>query len=491
VEVVLVSTYDMGRQPFGLASPAAWLRGAGHEVTCVDLTRTKLPEATITAAALVAFYLPMHTATRLALSVIDRVRALNPAVHICAYGLYAPLNADLLRAHGAQTILGPEFEGRLLVLADSFRLKAEATRGEGGVSLALDPGSFRLQAEGPESEGSGTRPPLESRSFRLQAEDPLPVEDPLPRVAFITPDRSDLPPLAKYASLQVGADRKVVGYTEATRGCKHRCRHCPIVPVYDGRFRAVPIDVVMADIRAQVAAGAQHITFGDPDFFNGPTHALAIVEALAREFPGVSYDVTIKVEHLRQQSAALPRLRDTGCAFVTSAVESFDDDVLTKLEKGHTHADFVEVVRHCQSIGLALSPTFVAFTPWTTLEGYCGQLREIERLGLVPAISPIQYAIRLLIPQGSRMLELDAVRARIERFDPKSLTHVWHHADPGVDALQQALERLVGARLNAPRDEIFARVWDIAHVAAGLNFPAREPLLSRAAVPYLNEPWYC
>jgi hypothetical protein len=129
VEVVLVSTYDMGRQPFGLASPAAWLRGAGHEVTCVDLTRTKLPEATVTAAALVAFYLPMHTATRLALSVIDRVRALNPAVHICAYGLYAPLNADLLRAHGAQTILGPEFEGRLLVLADSFRLKAEATRG--------------------------------------------------------------------------------------------------------------------------------------------------------------------------------------------------------------------------------------------------------------------------------------------------------------------------------------------------------------------------
>jgi radical SAM superfamily enzyme YgiQ (UPF0313 family) len=451
VEVVLVSTYDMGRQPFGLASPAAWLRGAGHEVTCVDLTRTKLPEATVTAAALVAFYLPMHTATRLALSVIDRVRALNPAVHICAYGLYAPLNADILREHGAQTILGPEFEGRLLALADSFR----------------------------------------SGIFRLKAEDPLPVEDPLPRVAFVTPDRSDLPPLSKYASLQVGAERKVVGYTEATRGCKHRCRHCPIVPVYDGRFRAVPIDVVMADIRAQVTAGAQHITFGDPDFFNGPTHALAIVAALAREFPGVSYDVTIKVEHLRQQAAALPRLRDTGCAFVTSAVESFDDDVLSKLEKGHTHADFVEVVRHCQSIGLALSPTFVAFTPWTTLEGYCGQLREIERLGLVPAISPIQYAIRLLIPQGSRMLELEAVRARIERFDPTSLTHLWHHADPGVDALQQQLERLVGSRLNAPRDEVFARVWDIAHASAGLGSPAREPLLSRAAVPYLNEPWYC
>ena len=459
----------MGRQPFGLASPAAWLRGAGHRVHCVDLTRTALPEDLVSSASLVAFYLPMHTATRLALGVMDRVRALNPAVHICAYGLYAPLNVDILREHGAQTILGPEFEARLLALADSFRVDR----------------IFRRTAD-PTSDGErGGRPILESRNFRLQAEDPL------PRVAFITPDRSDLPPLTKYASLQVGAARKVVGYTEATRGCKHRCRHCPNVPVYDGRFRAVPIDVVIADIRAQVAAGAQHVTFGDPDFFNGPAHALAIVDRLAREFPGVSYDVTIKVEHLRQLAAALPRLRDTGCAFVTSAVESFDDRVLGQLEKGHTHADFVAVVKHCQSIGLALSPTFVAFTPWTTIEGYCGQLREIERLELVPAISPIQYAIRLLIPQGSRMLELPDVRARIERFEPNSLTHVWRHEDPRVDVLQQQLEQLVGSRLDAPRGEMFGRVWDLAHAAAGLPPPAREPLLSRAAVPYLNEPWYC
>jgi radical SAM superfamily enzyme YgiQ (UPF0313 family) len=441
-----VSTYDMGRQPFGLASPAAWLRGAGYEVRCVDLTRSRLPEDTIKRASLVAFYLPMHTATRLALGVIDRVRAVNPAVHLCAYGLYAPLNPALLREHGVQTILGPEFEQDLTHLATSLADGAPDARAYGSA---------------------------------------------IGRVAFITPDRSDLPPLSQYASLQVGGDRRVVGYTEATRGCKHRCRHCPIVPVYDGRFRAVPIAVVIADIRAQVAAGAQHITFGDPDFFNGPGHALRIVEAVAREFPGVSYDVTIKVEHLRQQAAALPHLRDTGCAFVTTAVESFEDHVLGELEKGHTHADFVEVVRHCQSIGLALSPTFVAFTPWTTLDGYCGQLREIERLGLVAAISPIQYAIRLLIPQGSRMLELEAVRARVGRFDPTSLTHIWQHADHRVDALQQQLEELVGSRLNAPRDGVFARVWDVAHAAAGVRPPAREPLLARAAVPYLNEPWYC
>src|SRR6185503_499408 len=132
MQVLLISTYDLGRQPFGLASPAAWLRGAGHEVHCVDLTRSKLPEDSVTRAGLVAFYLPMHTATRLALAVMDRVRALHPTVHICAYGLYAPLNAEILRAHGAQTILGPECEGDLLALAGNFRLRAEAPRPTGG-----------------------------------------------------------------------------------------------------------------------------------------------------------------------------------------------------------------------------------------------------------------------------------------------------------------------------------------------------------------------
>ena len=450
MHVLLISTYDLGRQPFGLASPAARLRAEGHEVACADLTRTRLGDEAVRAAGLVAFYLPMHTATRLALPVIDRVRALNASAHLCAYGLYAPLNGPLLRERGVQTVLGPEFEGDLAEVASRLMSEHQA----------------------PEGPGAGRQ------MF-------------LPRVAFMTPDRSGLPPLTQYASLQVGAARRIVGYTEATRGCKHRCRHCPIVPVYDGRFRAVPADVVLADIRAQVAAGAEHITFGDPDFFNGPGHARAIVEALAREWPGLSYDVTIKVEHLRQQTAMLPVLRDTGCAFVTCAVESFDDHVLERLEKGHTRADVAAVAADFRAVGLTLSPTFVAFTPWTTIDSYLDMLREIHRLELVPAVAPIQYAIRLLIPEGSRMLELDEVRALVERFDPKSLTHVWRHPDPRVDALQQELERAVGARLNAPREEMFAIAWQLAHEAAGLSIVPPAPLLSRAAVPYLNEPWYC
>src|SRR3954469_23150631 len=97
VKVVLISTYELGRQPFGLASPAAWLRNAGHQVAVADLACTHLPGPEIDTADLIAFYLPMHTATRLFLRVLDRVKAANPWAHYCAYGLYAPLNAPMLR----------------------------------------------------------------------------------------------------------------------------------------------------------------------------------------------------------------------------------------------------------------------------------------------------------------------------------------------------------------------------------------------------------
>jgi hypothetical protein len=262
--------------------------------------------------------------------------------------------------------------------------------------------------------------------------------------------------------------------------------------VYDGRFRVIPADVVLADVAAQVAAGARHITFGDPDFFNGIRHADAIVRRFHHVFPDVSYDVTIKVEHLLRHADMLAVLRDTGCLFVTSAVESVDDQVLTKLEKGHTRADFERVVEMCRKIGIALVPTFVPFTPWTTVEGYLDLLHTIDRLDLVEHVAPIQLAIRLLIPQGSRMLELPEVRSVTREFNPDSLTYPWTHEDARVDSLQAELERMVGVKLSLPRSEVFGKIWELAHTRANAPIVRRRPtLVARSAIPYLNEPWYC
>ena len=446
MKIVLISTYELGRQPFGLVSPAAWLRAAGHEVACIDLTRQELDEAAIRAAERIAIYLPMHTATRLAARLIPILREKNPAARICCYGLYAPMNAEYLRSLGVEKLIGGEFEKELVAWVNGW-----ASRENSSSMISLE------------------------------------------RLAFQIPDRTGLPTMEKYAHLVLPeGDYRVVGSTEASRGCKHLCRHCPIVPVYKGVFRIVARDVVMEDIRRQVVAGAQHISFGDPDFFNGIGHAVKLMNEFHAEFPRVTYDVTIKIEHLRKHEDLLPKLRDTGCLFVISAVESVDDGVLAALEKGHTREDFLYVARKFQEIGLTLHPTFVPFTPWTTLDGYLDLLRVLQEEDLVENVAPVQLGIRLLIPEGSRMLELEDVRKIVGPFDAESLVYPWANPDARLDVLSARVQSIAAAADAAkwPRAKTFEAIWIAAHEAAGLNAPEWKALSSKG-VAFLSEPWYC
>ena len=441
MRALLISTYDLGRQPFGLASPAAWLRAAGVEVACADASRDPVADEQLAHATVIAFYLPMHTATRLALPIIDRARRVNPSARLIAYGLYAPLNAAWLRERGISEVLGPEAEEALVNL--------------------VKPQGARHTTEG------------------------------LPRLRFIAPDREGLPALDRYASLRMpDGSRRVAGSTDATRGCKHHCRHCPVVPVYEGQFRVVPLDVVMADVRAQVAAGAEHISFGDPDFLNAPTHARRLIERLSAEFSGLSYDVTIKIEHLLRHVEMIPKLRDTGCLFVTSAVETIDDAVLARLRKGHTRRHFVEAAGLCRDARVTLVPTFIPFTPWTTLEGYVELLDVLEAMELVEQVAPIQLAIRLLVTAGSSLLELEDIRKVVSPYDAASLTWPWRHDDARVDALQSGVMQVVAAGAAMPRSDTFAAISALARSHAGLP-PRPRQAAAGALVPCLSEPWYC
>lgn len=457
MKIVLISTYELGRQPFGLVSPAAWLRKRGHEVVCLDLTRQSLDEHAVRTAELIAIYLPMHTATRLAGQLLPALRQMNSQAHLCCYGLYAPMNVEYLRSLGVATFLGGEFEQGLVDLAQ--RLAA----------------STNSQTNGQAAQ----REPLIS----------------LERLSFEVPDRSGMPALEKYAHLILpGNGYRIVGSTEASRGCKHLCRHCPIVPVYKGVFRIVSQDVVMEDVRRQIEAGAQHISFGDPDFFNGIGHALKLIEAFHREFPDITYDVTIKIEHLRKYEQHLAALRDSGCLFVISAVESVDDAVLEILDKGHTREDFLYVARQFHSLGMTLHPTFVPFTPWTTLESYLDLLKVLHEESLIENVAPIQLGIRLLIPEGSRLLEVETVHNLVGSFDSQSLVYPWKNADRRLDQLSELVQQIASAAdlQKESRSKTFVRIWKAAHEIAGKHIPPLLPESKQAAaVPFLSEPWYC
>jgi radical SAM superfamily enzyme YgiQ (UPF0313 family) len=458
-EILLVACYELGHQPLAVAWPAAVLEEAGYQPAVLDLSIQPFDEAAAARARLAAISVPMHTALRIGVSVAERIRKANPSCHVCFYGLYASLNAEYLLAGIADSVVGGEPEA---ALADLVRA---------------------LEAGGDTPETSGVITSGARRAPRLS------------RQALPTPARAGLPPIARYVRLEHEGRTELTGYVEASRGCRHRCRHCPIPPVYDGRFFAVPVEVCLADAAQQVKAGATHITFGDPDFLNGPTHAIRVARAVHEAFPRVTFDFTAKVEHLLRHQALLAELKALGCLFIVSAVESLSGTVLAHLDKGHTREDVGEALRAVRAAGIALRPTWVAFTPWTTLGDYQEMLDFVESEDLVDHVDPVQYTLRLLVPPGSLLLEGPALRPYLGDLCAEEFSYRWAHPDPRMETLQQAATELVTQAAERREDAAitFARVRELADATAGRERrpPVPPPPANRVRPPRLTESWFC
>lgn len=467
-DILLVSCYELGRQPLGIAVPAAFLERAGFRPATLDISVESLDEARIASAKLVLIAVPMHTALRLGMRVADRVRAIRPDAHICFHGIYATLNADRLLGRGgarrgrADSLTGGECEPVLVALAESL----ERTLSGGGDHVS----------------------PIDIPGLETAAKSASPVLEKLP---FPAPSRARLPVLGRYAKLDRDGVTGLAGAVEASRGCLHLCRHCPIPSVYDGRFFVVPEDVVLADVAALVDAGATHITFADPDFFNGSAHARRVVEALHARFPSLTYDVTVKVEHLLKHRALLPVLAATGCVFIVSAVESLSERVLAILDKGHSKADVVEALALTRAAGLALRPSLLPFTPWTTLEDYREIVDFVVTNDLVDHVDPIQLSIRLLVPPGSLLEKHAEMTPHLGKLVPDLCTWTWSHPDPRMDALHQAASAIVADAAMTHEDA--ATTFERLRVAAtGVHRErSRDEKARRPKAPRLTEPWFC
>ncbi len=457
--VLLISCYELGHQPLGLALPLGFLKRRGYAPAALDLSVEPLDPVTARRARFIGISVPMHTALRLGVEAARRIREINPDSHLCFFGLYASLNTEYLLAHGADSVIGGEYEAPLTALIQ-----------------ALDAGRDSGEVPGVTSRGHQAEPWLE-------------------RLDFAVPSREALLPLEHYARLEYHGSRVVAGYVETSRGCLHRCLHCPIPPVYDGRFFVIPEAVVLEDTRAQVKAGARHITFGDADFLNGPGHSLRIVRAMHEEFPDLTFDFTAKVEHLVKHRAVVPELKALGCLFVISAVESLSDTVLAHLEKGHTRADVVTAFAILREAGIVLRPSFVSFTPWTTLNDYLEIFEFVEREDLLDAVDPVQYTIRLLIPPGSLLLEREAIRPFLGPLVPEALAYQWTHPDPRMDRLHQDVTRAVeqAAAVEEDPSVTFDRLRVLAYAALDSTPPTRRSSLrpDRVRPPRLTEPWFC
>ena len=444
MHVLLISTYELGRQPVHVASPAAAIAAAGHEVRAIDLAVQQWDADLIAWADAVAISTPMHTATRIAVGAADRVRRQSPEVPIAAYGLYAAMSGDDGSAGAFDRAIVGEYESALVDWLAGASLQSP-------VSVHLDRGGFGV------------------------------------------PNRSVLPPLAAYAQLAVGGESRLVGAVEASHGCASMCRHCPIPAVYDGAFRIVDVATVLSDIDSLVAAGARHITFGDPDFLNGPAHSLRVVRGLHEAHPEVTFDCTVKVEHILRHRDVWPEFATAGCLFVVSAFESTNDNVSRLLDKGHTVDDAALAVAVLRDAGIDVRPSWLPFTPWATRSDIDAMFRFIAVHGLFESTDPVQMGIRLLIPRGSLILDIAGIDRYLGPYDPEALSYEWSADDPAMDHLAAQLTEIAkdGSASGAEASTTLMNQWLAVVDGTELEAPAYaiDPGATFAR-PQLTESWF-
>ncbi|MCY3801295.1 MAG: CUAEP/CCAEP-tail radical SAM protein [Chloroflexi bacterium] len=452
MKALLVSTYDLGHQPLHVASPAAALRRAGHDVRCRDLSVQEWEESDVEWADGVAFSVPMHTAMRLALEAVNRIQRSRPDIPICLYGLYAHIDDGAGRGPAVDTVSG-EYERGLLEWARSV------------------------------SDGE----PVASHGQVVD----------LGRQQFHAPIREGLPGLEHYSQLAIGGERRLAGYVEASHGCAHRCGHCPVPAVYDGKVRVVGEDVVLRDIANLASMGARHITFGDPDFLNAPRHSLRVVRSMHERFPELTFDCTTKVEHILRHESIWPEMADAGCLFVVSALECMNDEILARLDKGHTARDARRAVELLRLHGIEPRPSFLPFTPWSDFQDVFDILDFVGENDLVDNVDPIQYTIRLLVPHGSLLLRDPAFRALLGDFDAERLTYTWRSADRRLDDLQRRLLEIAerAAQTDAPLPETFTEMGEaVVDAADDASLAGSLEMVSVGVernTPRLTEPWFC
>jgi radical SAM superfamily enzyme YgiQ (UPF0313 family) len=454
MRLLLLSTYELGHQPLHTASPAGALRAAGHDVRCLDLSIQKLERTELEWADAVGVSVPMHTAMRLGIKAAEMVKAHDPSLPVCFYGLYAPVGRDGTVGVVADRVIAGEYERGLVSWANRLAL--------------------------------GDAPDAGSDEDLIQ----------LGHDAFVLPARDLLPSLDGYAHLALDGMERKVGYVEASHGCAHECRHCPVPVVYGGRIRLVPQDVVVADVEQLVGMGAEHITFGDPDFLNGWRHSLRVVRAIHERWPQLTFDVTTKVEHVLERNDIWAEMSDSGCLFVVCALETTNDAILERLDKGHTTSQAIEAIELLRAHDIEVRPSFLPFTPWTTHADMVEMMDFIVTHDLIANVDPVQYSIRLLLPEGSLLLAHPDMKVHLGSYDAEHLTYTWTAADPSIDELQNNLAGLIeeATASGKPPGATFLDVYRVVLEAAGRRTSPPADLIEVGSVegrPRLTEPWFC
>lgn len=223
-----------------------------------------------------------------------------------------------------------------------------------------------------------------------------------------------------------------------SRGCPHQCVFCSIQTTMGYKFRHHSLDYISGHIRHLIDQyGVDFIHFEDDNFTHEPDRYDRIVDFLLTLKPKIKWDTPNGVRGDTWTFERVMRAKESGCQFLTVAIESAVQRVVDHVVRKRLDlAKVDDMMTYCKEAGLRLHAFYIIGFPGETVddmkETIDYALDRYRRYGVTPFLQPLipipgtevhDSIMEQGLHEGIVLTQYNQVRT--QEFDPKIVQNLY------------------------------------------------------------------